>query len=35
MNVLISTINVLMETVGFVLTMGWMICAMTYFSSYL
>lgn len=33
MNVLISAINVLMETVGFVLTIGWMICAMTRLSS--
>ena len=34
MNILISTINVLMETVGFVLTIGWIICTMMCLSSY-
>ena len=33
MNFLISTINVLMETIGFVLTIGWMICTMLCLSS--
>ena len=31
MNILISAINVLMETIVFGLTMGWVICAMTVF----